>query len=64
MPTVPTYGMLLRQVPFQCACKACNASHFKYWDNQYWTQDGPAKAMVLRMRQVTCPPNSTDDVRI
>mmetsp|Transcript_38748 Transcript_38748/g.91475 ORF Transcript_38748/g.91475 Transcript_38748/m.91475 type:complete len:524 (-) Transcript_38748:40-1611(-) len=39
------------QVPFQCACKACNASHFKYWDNQYWTQDGPAKAMVLRMRQ-------------
>jgi hypothetical protein len=43
------------KTPFQCACKACDPEKLKTWNNEYWTQDEPAKEVITEMRaQARC----------
>ncbi|KAJ1486405.1 hypothetical protein T484DRAFT_1789788, partial [Baffinella frigidus] len=36
--------------PFTCAYKACDPAKLKTWNNEYWTQDEPAKQIISEMR--------------
>ena len=41
--------------PFECACRACDLSKLSTWDNDYWTKDSQAKAVIEKMRtQARC----------